>query len=90
MESYLIDFTVVDGNFAPLLGLETAQKMKLLVVQTQNILSIREDTLSFDAEKPKFTRDTVMSEYPDVFGEELGRMEGLCRHVVYQLRLKRN
>ena len=27
MESYLIDFTIVDGNFAPLLGLETAQKM---------------------------------------------------------------
>ena len=76
VESYLIDFTIVDGNFAPLLGLETAQKMKLLVVQTQNILSIREDTLSFDAEKPKFTRDTVISEYPDVFGEELGRREG--------------
>ena len=69
MESYLIDFTIVDGNFAPLLGLETAQKMKLLVVQTPNILSIREDTLSCDAEKPKFTKDAVMSEYSDVFGE---------------------
>ena len=76
MESYLIDFIIVDGNFAPLLGLETAQKMKLLVVQTQNILSIREVTLSCDAQKPKFTRDSVMSEYSDVFGEELGRMEG--------------
>ena len=76
MESYMIDFTIVDGNFAPLLGLETAQKMKLLVVQTQNILSIREDTLSCDAQKPKFTRDSVMSEYSDVFGEEVGRMEG--------------
>ena len=76
MESYLIDFTIVDGNFAPLRGLETAQMMKLLVVQTQNILSIREDTSSCDAQKPKFTRDTVMSEYSDVFGEELGYMEG--------------
>ena len=76
MESYLITFTIVDGNFAPLLGLETAQKIKLLVVQTQNILSIREDTSSCDAQKPKFTRDAVMSEYPDIFGEELGRMEG--------------
>ena len=75
-KSYLIDFTIVDGNFAQLLGLETAQKMKLLVVQTQNILSIREDTSSCDAQKPKFTRDAVMSEYSDVFGEELGRMEG--------------
>ena len=27
MESYLFDFTIVDGNFTPLLGLETAQKM---------------------------------------------------------------
>ena len=76
MESYLIDFTIVDGDFAPLLGLETAQKMKLLVVQTQNILSIREDTSSCDAQKPKFTRGAVMSEYSDVFGKELGRMEG--------------
>jgi len=75
-KSCLIDLTIVDGNFAPLLGLETAQKMKLLVVQTQNILSIREDTSSCDAQEPKFTRDAVMSEYSHVFGEELGRMEG--------------
>jgi len=26
--------------------------------------------------KPKFTRDTVMSEYSDVFGEELGLIDG--------------
>ena len=76
MESYLIDFTIVDGNFAPLLGLETAQKMKLLAVQTQNILSIREGTSSCDAQKLKFTRDAVMIKYSDVFGEELSRMEG--------------
>ena len=50
--------------------------MKLLVVQTQNILSIREDTSSCDAEKSTFTKDAEMSEYSDVFGEELGRMEG--------------
>ena len=76
MESYLIDFTIVDGNFAPLLGLETAQQMKLVVVQTQNILSIREDTWSCHAEKPEFTKDAVMSEYSDVFGEGLDHMEG--------------
>ena len=76
MESYLINFTVVNGNFAPLLGLETAQQIKLLVVQTQNVLSIREETLACDAEKPEFTKDAVISEYSDIFGEELGRMEG--------------
>ena len=78
MESCLIHFTIVDGNFAPLRGLETAQQMKLLVVRTLNInfLSIREETLACDAEKPEFTKDAVMSEYSDVFGEELRRMEG--------------
>ena len=44
-------------------------------MQTQNILAIRKDTSSCDAQKPKFIRDAVMSEYSDVFGEELGRME---------------
>ena len=37
---------------------------------------IRKNTLSCDAQKPKFTRDAVMSEYSDVFGEELGPIEG--------------
>ena len=74
-ESYLIDFTIV-GNFTPVLGLETAQQMKLLVVQSQNTLSIREDTSPSDAEKSKFTKDAEMSEYSVVFGEESGCMEG--------------
>ena len=34
MKSYLIDLSIVDRNFAPLLSLETAQQMKLVVVQT--------------------------------------------------------
>ena len=46
MENYLIDFTNFDGNFAPLLRLETAQKMKLLVVKTQNIMSIQASRVS--------------------------------------------
>ena len=50
--------------------------MKLLVVQTQNISSIREETAACDAEKPEFTKDAVMSEYSDIFGEELDHMEG--------------
>ena len=74
-ESYLIDFTIV-GNFTPVLGLETAQQMKLLVVQSQNTLSIREATSPSDAEKSKFTKDAEMSEYSVVFGEESGCMEG--------------
>ena len=74
-ESYLIDFTIV-GNFTPVLGLETAQQMKLLVVQSQNTLSVREDTSPSDAEKSKFTKDAEMSEYSVVFGEESGCMEG--------------
>ena len=39
-------------------------------------LSVREDAWSCDAEKPEFTKDAVMSEYSDIFGEELDHMEG--------------
>ena len=35
---YAAEFVVVEDGFAPLLGAKTAQKMKLLVVQHQNIL----------------------------------------------------
>ena len=63
MESYLIDFTIVEGNFAPLLGLETAQKMKLLVVQTQNLKSLldqcRERNIKLNKKKFTFKCDDV-------------------------------
>ena len=39
-------------------------------------MSVREDTWSCDAEKPAFTKDAVMSEYSDIFGGELGHVEG--------------
>ena len=66
-ERYLIDFTIVDGNFTPLLGLKTAH--------TQKILSL-EDMPSQDVEKPQFTKEAVLSEHSDVFREELGCMQG--------------
>ena len=40
------------------------------------MLFIREETAACDAEKPEFTKDAVMSEYSDIFGEELGHMHG--------------
>ena len=77
--------------------------MKVKVVDTQNILSIREDTLSCEAERPKFTKDAVMSEYSDVSEKSYAAWKGkytlnqtrmllpqLYRHVVYLLRLKKN
>lgn len=58
-ESYLIDFIIVDCSFAPLLGLESAQQMKQMIVQTQNIFSVKECIFSSDIEKPKCTKDAV-------------------------------
>lgn len=69
---YLIDFTIVDDNFSLLLGLV---KIKLFVVRTYNSLSV-EDTSPHKVEKPKFRKDAVMSEYLDIFGEEIKSMQG--------------
>ena len=62
-ERYLIDFTIVDRNFTPLLGLKTDQQMKLLTVQKQNILSLGEDMPCQDVKKPKFTKEAALTEF---------------------------
>ena len=50
--------------------------MNLLLVQTQNISTVRESPSHQDQKKLKFTKETVMREFSDVFGEQLGRVQG--------------
>ena len=76
--------------------------MNLPVLQTQNILSIREDTLDTlfcDAEKPKFTKDAVIVNIQTSSDKSFGACKGkytlsqtqmllprLCIHDVYLLQ----
>jgi len=46
--------------------------MKLLTVQRENILSIKGDTPKQGADPSNLTKERVMRDYSDVFGEELG------------------
>ena len=73
---YAADFVVVEDGFTPLLGANTAQKMKLLVVQHQNILQsdhktprIIEDSIN------SLTEEQVLAEYADLF-KGLDKIEG--------------
>ena len=75
MESYLIDFNIVDENFAPLLGLDTAQKMSYWLCKLR-IFCPLEKTHRPVMLRSLSSRDAVMSEYSDGFGEEFGCMEG--------------
>ncbi len=60
----------------PLPGLKTPQEMKLLTVQSDNILSIEDNTPKQEADPSNLTKERVMRDYSDVFGEELGCMKG--------------
>lgn len=72
------DFTIVDGDYTPLLGSTTAQQMDLLTVQYENILN----TVTHNKPEQKEVNncrgdlESVMESYADVFDESLGSMEG--------------
>ena len=74
-ETYMVDFTIVNGDLTPLIGL-TAQKMKFLTVQSENILSIKDDMPKEGADPSNLTKERKMRDYSDVFGEELRCMKG--------------
>ena len=50
--------------------------MKLLSVQYENIVSIEDDTPKQETSPLDLTKERVMTDYLDVFGEELGCMKG--------------
>ena len=58
------------SKLTPLLGLKTAQEMKLLTVRNENILSIEDDMPN----PSNLTKERIMRDYSDVFGEALGCM----------------
>ena len=47
--------------------------MKLLKVRTENILHVADQA---SVETKPLTKENVLKEYADVFGDDLGRMEG--------------
>ena len=74
---YIEEFVVVENGFIPLLGVKTAQKMQVLVIQHQNILQLADE----NAETPhqqntdRLTENEVLSDYADLF-KVLGKIEG--------------
>ena len=73
---YAAEFVVVEDGFAPLLGAKTAQKMKLLVVQHQNILRSDHETPKIIEDSiNSLTEEQVLAEYADLF-KGLGKIEG--------------
>ena len=69
LERYLVDFTIVSGDFTRLIGLKTAQEIKLLTVQCENILSTEDDTPKQEPSPLDLTKERVMTDYSDAFGE---------------------
>ncbi|KAK3730127.1 hypothetical protein QZH41_004833 [Actinostola sp. cb2023] len=70
-KSYQVDFTIVQGDYTPLLGLQTATQMKLLKVYSENILLVSQDNSIIQ------TKESCLKDFADVFDHnELGCMSG--------------
>ncbi|KXJ06970.1 Transposon Tf2-6 polyprotein [Exaiptasia diaphana] len=71
-QRYNLDFVIVKGDYTPLIGLQAALKIKLIEIHKENILTVDEEYTTVKG----LTKDEVLNEYSDVFGNELGHMEG--------------
>ena len=66
---YHAEFAIIDEDYTPLLGSSAAQQMRLITVQQENILQVKDSYQEQDTE-------WIIVTYPDVF-QGLGCMEGV-------------
>ena len=76
---HLVKFVVVNGDYAPLLGLQTAQEMELLTIQHDNILNFvaesNQPNNSTPSPRPS-NLEEVMTIFGDIFDGTLVHMRG--------------
>ena len=75
---HLVKFIVVNGDYTPLLGLQTAQEMELLTIQHDNILNfVAESNQPNNSTPPCLSNlEEVMTIFGDIFDGTLGHMQG--------------
>ena len=76
---HLVKFVVVNGDYTPLLGLQTAQEMELLTIQHDNILNFVAESNQPNNSTPSpcpSNLEEVMTIFGDIFDGTLGHMRG--------------
>ena len=63
-KKYRAEFAIIDEDYTPLLGSSAAQQMRLITVQQENILQVKDSYQELDT-------DRIAATYPNVF-------QGLC------------
>ena len=72
-KKYHVQFVVIDEDYTPLIGSTSAQEMRLITVQHENILNVNQTVVKTDCQG--LTMEEVTASYSDVF-KGLGCMEG--------------
>ena len=70
-KKYRAEFAIIDEDYTPLLGSSAAQQIRLITVQQENTLQVKDSYQELDTER-------IVTTYPDVF-QDLGCMEGVLR-----------
>ena len=76
----IIQFRIVNEDLTPLLGLRDSEELKLLELLRENIAILdcgKSDVPSSASElHAPLTMATILTNYPDVFDDSVGKLEG--------------
>ena len=83
-EEVIIQFRIVDKELTPLIGLNDSEELKLLEVLRDNIASVEHTKPCVPSTasevKTPLTMETILSKYPNVFDDTIGKLEGEVHH----------
>ena len=85
LKSHEVKFVVVNGDYTPLLGLQTAQEMELLTIQHHNILNSVAKSNQPNSSTPSpcpSNFEEVMTTFGNIFDGKLGHMQGDVHLVI--------
>ena len=79
-EEGIIQFRIVNENLTPLIGLSDSETLKLIELLQENIATSDSDkpnvpSYALELHTP-LTMETILSKYPDVFDDSVGKLEG--------------
>lgn len=77
-KKYSVEFVIVESDFTPLIGRKTAEVVKLITVNYNNLAPVDVAFIHRDS-KTSLNLETLLNKYSEVFDGTLGCLPGIVR-----------